>query len=154
MRGQGAIVKVVILLGVMLPVSGCALSVGRAVDDFYNAHYRTTIEDVSLLSQQDHAKLREVAIIESAADGATASKGQVAGLACKLQAPNSKWLPALNDENGSTPEEAARTQLRIKALERGANAVVEPSCKHRRVMDWRNNCFESWVCTGKAVLVQ
>jgi hypothetical protein len=61
------------------------------------------------------------------------------------------WRPELNEKNGQTPEEAARTQLRVKAMQKGADAVAAPSCKHKDGIDWSNNCFESWVCTGQAV---
>jgi hypothetical protein len=35
----------------------------------------------------------------------------------------------------------------------GANAVVARSCKHTEGIDWRHNCFESWTCTGEAILI-
>nr|MBP6110742.1 hypothetical protein [Rhodocyclaceae bacterium]MBP6280384.1 hypothetical protein [Rhodocyclaceae bacterium] len=63
------------------------------------------------------------------------------------------WRPVLNELNGLTPEAAALTQLRLKALKKGANAVAAPVCTHNVGIDWGNNCFESWVCTGQAVLV-
>ena len=78
-------------------------------------------------------------------------KGAVMGLACRL---TTTWQPELNETNGTTPEEAARKQLLLKAMQLGANAVAAPSCKHKEGIDWRNNCFASWACTGEAILVQ
>ena len=63
------------------------------------------------------------------------------------------WRPQLNETNGKTPEEAARTQLLLKAMQKGANAVAAPRCTHKDGIDWGNNCFESWLCTGQAVWV-
>jgi hypothetical protein len=86
-----------------------------------------------------------------------APKGEVVGLACKLTVAllvfKWNWRPELGDTNGKTPEEAARTQLRLKAMNLGANAVASPICIHKDGIDWGNNCFESWVCTGQAVLL-
>ena len=79
------------------------------------------------------------------------------GLSCKLTAAllvfKWVWTPELNEGNGLTPQAAALTQLRIKALLSGANAVVAPSCKRSEGLDWGNNCFESWRCTGQAYLL-
>ena len=84
-------------------------------------------------------------------------RGKVVGLACKLNAGvfvfEWTWKPELNEANGLTPEEAARNQLRLKAMRTGANAVVVSSCTHKESSDWGNDCFESWRCTGQALLV-
>jgi hypothetical protein len=63
------------------------------------------------------------------------------------------WKRELNDANGLTPEDAARTQVRIKAMQTGANAVVTPNCTHKDGIDWGNNCFESWRCTAQAFII-
>ncbi|WP_124540332.1 hypothetical protein [Piscinibacter terrae] len=144
-------------MSIPLFVSGCA-SIGTSygVEGAYNAALRTKIEDVSKLPEQEQLRLREVKFIESTGL-ASIPKGEVVGLACKLTVAvlvfKWTWRPELNETNGKTPEEAARVQLLLKAMQRGANAVVAPSCTHKDGIDWGNNCFESWVCTGQAVWV-
>jgi hypothetical protein len=101
--------------------------------------------------------VKQIKFIESAAGLGSTPKGEVVGLACKLTVAllvfKWIWRPELNEINGKTPEEAARTQLLVKAMQMGANAVAAPSCTHKDGIDWGNNCFESWVCSGQAVLV-
>ena len=141
----------------MLPMlSGCA-SIGAAYggEAVYNAAFRIKIEDASKLPVDEQVKLKEVKFIDSAQSLDSVSKGEVVGLSCKLTVAvlvfKWTWRPELNEVNGKTPEEAARTQLLIKAMQKGANAVAAPSCVHRDGVDWGNNCFESWVCGGQAV---
>jgi hypothetical protein len=146
-----------IVLSCVVPLlSGCA-AIGAAYggETAYNAAFRTKIEDPSKLSAIDQLKLKEVKFIGSADSIGGNPKGEVIGLACKLTVAvfvfKWTWRPELNEINGTTPEEAARSQLLLKAMQKGANAVVAPSCIHNDGIDWGNNCFESWVCTGQAV---
>ena len=139
-------------------LSGCA-SVGASygVESAYNAAFRTKIEEATKLSEEERLRLSEVKFVELAQSLGSAPKGEVIGLACKLTVAvlvfKWTWRPELGPVNGATPDEAARTQLRLKAMTRGANAVAGPSCIHKDGIDWGNNCFESWVCTGQAVLL-
>ena len=158
MQALYATIKVTLLLDILLSISGCA-SIGSAygVEGAYNAAFRTKIEDASKLPEEEQVRLKEVKFIESAAGLNSPPKGEVVGLSCKLTVAllvfKWTWQPELNETNGKTPEEAARTQLLLKAMQKGANAVAAPSCTHKDGIDWGNNCFESWVCTGQAVLV-
>lgn len=139
-------------------VSGCA-SIGASygAESVYNAAFRTKIEDVSSKTTNDQLRVRQVKFVDATAGLISTSKGEVLGLSCKLTPAvlvfRWVWRPELNEVNGKTPEEAARTQLLFKAMQLGANAVVAPSCVHKDGIDWGNNCFESWLCTGQAVVV-
>jgi|SRR5450432_1344566 len=148
-----------IALLLVLPVlAGCA-SVGASygAESAYNVAFRTKIEEAAKLSEAERVRLSEVKFIEPAWSVGGTPKGEVVGLACKLTVAllvfKWTWRPELGDTNGKTPEEAARTQLRLKAMNLGANAVASPTCIHKDGIDWGNNCFESWVCTGQAVLL-
>jgi hypothetical protein len=158
MHALHATTKLTLLSGMLLFISGCA-SIGAAygVEGAYNAAFRAKIEDASKLPGEEQIRLRKIKFIESAAGLDSTAKGEVVGLACKLTVAvlvfKWTWRPELNETNGKTPEEAARTQLLLKAMQKGANAVAAPSCVHKDSIDWGSNCFESWVCTGQAVLV-
>ncbi len=140
----------------LLPLfCGCAsIGTGYGAEAAYNSAFREKISDGSKLSAEEQMRLQQVRLIE-ATDGIVGTpKGEVVGLSCKLTAAlfvfKWVWKPELNETNGLTPEEAARTQLRIKAVQIGGNAVVGPTCTHKEGIDWSNNCFESWRCTGQA----
>lgn len=146
-----AIRKLTLLVVVLPAASGCAaLGAADVGESAYDAAFRTKIVDPSKLSVEDQTRLKGITFIESAAGLNAMPKGEVAGLSCKL---TTTWQPELNEVNGTTPEEAARKQLLLKAMQMGANAVASPSCKHKKLIDWGNDCFESWACTGDAVLV-
>ena len=140
-------------------LSGCkSLAAGQGADAAYSAAFREKMYEPSTLSVDEAERLQQVKMIETAAGLEGNFKGEVVGLSCKLT-PGVfvfKWIwkPALSEAYGLTPEEAARTQLRLKAMKIGANAVVAPSCTHKDGVDWGNNCFESWRCTGQAFVVQ
>jgi hypothetical protein len=149
-------VTVAVLL--VIPVlSGCAaVGASYGAESAYNAAFRTKIEEAAKLSDAERLRLSEVKFIEPGPSVGT-PKGEVVGLACKLTVAvfvfKWTWRPELGDANGKTPEEASRTQLRLKAMNLGANAVASPTCVHKQEIDWGNNCFESWICTGQAVLL-
>ena len=150
--------KVALSLGLLALLSGCAsINTAYVVDAAYNAEFRVKIDDASKLPEQDQSRLKQIKFIESAVPLAGTAMGQVVGLSCKLTVAlfvfQWTWRPELNETNGQTPKEAARTQLLVKAMQKGANAVAAASCIHKDGIDWGNNCFESWVCTGEAVLV-
>jgi hypothetical protein len=145
-----------VIAAMLLPaISGCAsVGIGYGGEAAYNAAFRDKITDASKLPAEEQNKLQQVKVIESASGVEGTPKGEVVGLACKLTVAafvfKWVWKPELNEVNGLTPEDAARTQLRIKAMQAGANAVIAPSCTHKDGIDWGNNCFESWRCTGQA----
>lgn len=148
-----------LLLGILPMLSGCAsIGIGYGGDSAYNAAFRTKIEDASKLTPNEQVRLKEIKIIASVEGLNSVPRGEVVGLSCKLTVAllvfKWTWRPVLNETNGLTPEEAALTQLRLKAMQKGANAVAAPSCTHKDGVDWGNNCFESWICSGQAVLVQ
>ena len=132
-------------------MSGCAV-VGDAA---YSAAFRTRFVDVTELSAEELHRLAAIQLRETADASLYVSRGKVTGLACSLSVaplvPIFFWAPPLSAANGSTPKEVAMTQLKIKALKLGANAVSAPSCIHHEIVDWANNCFESWVCSGEAM---
>jgi hypothetical protein len=151
---KSAIIALLLLLPVL---SGCAaVGASYGAESAYNAAFRTKIEEAAKLSEAERVRLSEVKFIEQATNLGI-PKGEVVGLACKLTVAvfvfKWTWRPELGDANGKTPEEASRTQLRLKAMNLGANAVASPTCIHKDGLDWGNNCFESWVCMGQAMLL-
>jgi hypothetical protein len=146
--------KTAIAVTFLLAISGCKSNgIPYGSELFYDAAFRDKITDASKLSSEEQKRLQQVKILESAAKLEGTPKGEVVGLACKLAGFKWVWEPALNEVNGLTPEDAALTQLRLKAMQKGANTVVAPSCTHKDV-DWGKDCFESWLCTGQAFLIQ
>jgi hypothetical protein len=158
MRDLPHLIKAPISIGIAALTSGCA-SIGASigVEAGYNAAFRAKIEDISKKPIEDQIKTQQVRILDESPDLAVQPKGQVVGLSCKLTPAvfvfKWVWHPELNEINGMTPEDAARRQLSFKAMQLGANAVVKASCTHRDGIDWGNNCFESWRCTGLVVVV-
>jgi hypothetical protein len=133
---------------------GCAI-VGDAA---YSGAFRIKTEDASNLSSDELHQLQQVDLYNSGTVLAYRSVAQVNGLACKLSVapliPVWTWRPPLSELNGSTPEQVAMTQMKIRALRSGANAVLSPVCVHSERLDWANNCFESWVCKGQAIRLE
>jgi hypothetical protein len=145
--------------------AGAAVGIGAAaVDSVYSGAFRIEIEDASKLSADELRQLEDVQLYGSDEGLSYTSIGQVRSLSCKLSGPvlfpelffwaKWRWHPALSETNGRTPEDAAKMQLKIKALRAGANAIVSSTCTHNESVDWGNNCFESWICTGNAVRVE
>jgi hypothetical protein len=116
------------------------------------------IEDGSSLSSDDWRQLQSVRFYTSGKGLVYGTVAQVSGLACKLSVapldPVWVWKPPLSESNGSSPEQVAMTQLKIRAVRSGANAVLSTVCVHNDALDWANNCFESWVCKGQAVRLE
>jgi hypothetical protein len=158
MRDLLQIFIVTISIGIAAFTSGCA-SIGASigVEASYNAAFRAKLEDISKKPIEDQIKTQQVRFLDESPNLAVQQKGQVVGLSCKLTPAvfvfSWVWHPELNEINGMNPEDAARRQLSFKAMQLGANAVVKASCTHRDGIDWGNNCFESWICTGQAILV-
>lgn len=135
-------------------LAGCAALVGDAA---YSKAFRVQIEDASNLSQEDLEVVRATPTISAAGAQRGTVRGQVKGLACKLSIapliPVWIWNPKLSAANGNTPEEAAMMQLKLAVRRVGANALSAPNCMHKDGIDWGNNCFDSWTCSGEAVLL-
>lgn len=134
--------------------SGCAV-VG---DKAYSAAFRTPVVDAAKLSAEELRQLTAIQVREASQEPGDVSRGKITGLACSLSVaplvPIFFWTPPPSAVNGGTPKAVAMTQLKIKALKLGADAVFSPSCVHHEILDWGNNCFESWICTGEAVQTQ
>ncbi len=140
----------VVVLG-CAPLSGCALVAGDIADAGYNAAFRTKIEDTATLSADELRDLTRVQIYSANTGLTYTSVGQIESLSCR---ETTRWIPALSEINGRTPEEAAMTQLKVKAIKAGGNAILAPTCVHHSKMDWGNNCFASWICTGVAIRLE
>ena len=151
--GFGVAVRVLIIISCSV-ISGCAAIVGDAA---YSAAFRIKIEDVSKLSQDQVQEVINIQPIGPAEGLRYVSKGKMSGLACKLSVaplvPIWTWRPPLSDINGKTPEEAAMRQLKLKTFNAGGNALLSSSCTHNESLDWTNNCFETWICTGEVIHV-
>jgi len=101
------------------------------------------VERVDDLTVSQLRKANEVKFYESDKELNYTSLGKIKGLSCK-GSPHSV----------AASQEAAMTQLRIKAVKMGADAVLYPTCSHDVSVDWSNNCWESWICIGEAVSVK
>jgi hypothetical protein len=138
-------------LGVL---QGCAAIGG---DMAYSAAFRMQQQDVATLPAPDQARLSQVQVLPAEPAAAFTRKGPAQGLACKLSVaplvPVWLWKPQPSVLNGDTPQAVALTQLKLSALRAGGNAVLAPQCTHNDSIDWRNNCFETWICKGEAVWV-
>lgn len=118
--------KKTLLVVSLLSLSGCA-GFGQ-------------IESVSTLSPQQLQNLSTLSISKTTPKRSYASLGTVKGLSCVGSAIS-----------GTAKEEAAMTQMKIKAIKLEADAVLYPTCAHDASVDWGNNCWESWVCAGEAI---
>lgn len=121
--------KQVLILILPMVVSGCA-GFGQ-------------VERVSDLPTDQLRQLNQIKFYESDSGLKYSDLGRVKGLSCKGSA-----------FSGNSLEDAARTQLKIKAVKVGANGVLFPMCSHDASVDWGNNCWESWVCVGQAIRVE
>ncbi len=101
------------------------------------------VERVDDLSLAQIRAMNEVQLIQNPDKVSFSSKGKIKGISCKGSA-----------FSGNSSEEAAITQLKIKATKLGANAVLYPTCSQDASVDWGNNCWESWVCIGEAALLK
>lgn len=134
---------------------GCAALVGLAADNVYAAAFRTTIVDSSRLSPEDQAKVRMAPVFTVSEAPRHVSKGPVKGFACKLLGLSGwQWRPAPSEISGSTPEQAAMSQMKIKAVQIGGNAALLSSCTHGDAVDWGNDCFDTWTCVGEAIVTR
>ncbi|OOF07960.1 hypothetical protein BZG82_15780 [Salinivibrio sp. PR5] len=101
------------------------------------------VERVDDLSLTQIKAMNEIEIIQNPSSLKYVSKGKIKGISCKGSA-----------FSGDTSEQAAMTQLKIKAVQLGANAVLYPTCSQDASVDWGNNCWESWVCIGEAAFLE
>jgi len=101
------------------------------------------VERVADLSVAQLKQMNEIILIENPKNIEYDSLGKIKGISCKGSAIS-----------GNTSEQAAITQLKIKAVKLNANAILYPTCSHDASVDWGNNCWESWVCIGEAVIIK
>lgn len=101
------------------------------------------VERVDDLSLAQIRAMNEIQMLQNPDGVNYSSKGKIKGISCKGSALS-----------GNTSEEAAMTQLKIKAVKLGADAVLYPTCSQDASVDWGNNCWESWVCIGEAALLE
>ena len=101
------------------------------------------VERTSGLSLDQWRQVNEIKFLENPSGINYDSLGNIKGLSCK----GSAFF-------GKATEEDAIIQLRIKAFKLNANAVLNPTCTHNAKTDWSNNCWQSWVCVGEAVLIK
>jgi hypothetical protein len=146
------------LLGLIAVVSaqlsGCAAVAGLSADGVYAAAFRTTIVDPSKLTADEQDKVRKVPVLAASEAPAHIAKGPVKGFACKLLGLSGwRWRPEPSEITGSTPEQAALSQMRIKAVQIGGNAVLLESCTHGDAWDWGNDCFDTWTCIGQSIVI-
>lgn len=121
----------------------------------YSTAFRLNIVDMTTLSKDDVQKVSDVRLVSHAVDPKPAAIGRFQGLACQVEmsyaSSEGRWWPRPSEANGLTPEEVALRQLQLKAFRAGGNALVNWSCVHHDKIDWLNNCFETWVCSGEAI---
>lgn len=101
------------------------------------------IERVSDLSTEQLRQVQNIRLYDNDKGLNYRSLGKIKGISCKGSALS-----------GNTKEDAAITQLKIKAMKVNANAILYPICSHDASVDWGNNCWESWVCVGEAISVE
>lgn len=147
-----ACVGIVVVCSVQL--TGCAaLLLGFGADNIYAAAFRTTIVDIARLKGEERERLQSVEVLSADAATGRVSKGPVKGFACKLLSLDGwHWRPELSEANGKTPEATAVTQMKVKAVLLGGNAVALKSCTHGDAWDWGNDCFDTWTCIGEAIV--
>jgi hypothetical protein len=97
------------------------------------------IERVSDLSMAQLRQVHDIQLYDNDKGINYKSLGRIKGLSCKG-----------SSHSGNVSEEAAMTQLKIKAIKLNANAILYPTCSQDSSVDWSNNCWESWVCVGEA----
>lgn len=93
------------------------------------------------MSSEQRAKISAVRIIDGPPTQPYDVLGTVDGLACKRN--------AYMETEVSRAE--AMDEVKIKAAELGANAVINLVCQKSSSTDWRNNCWASDKCIGDAV---
>ena len=96
---------------------------------------------VENLSSSERARLARIQIVQGTPDRKYTVIAEVTGLSCnrnKYQAPD-------------ITENEAQQGLRIKAVQLGADAVVNTFCQKNSDTDWINNCWASVKCVGDAV---
>jgi hypothetical protein len=148
--GVVSVLRSVVLLACSM-LSGCALAAGALAEDAYIAAFRTDIVDTSALSTEELQQLLYLPSYDADAVFAYVSLGPQVGLSCR---ETTQWVPVLSETNGLTPEAVAMTQLKAKVIKAGGDAVRAATCVHHSTVDWKNDCFASWTCTGEAVRVQ
>ena len=144
------IARVALVLGVP-SLGGCAVSISNQIGDAYTSAFRTEIVSAYALSAEEQQQLSRMQTYSVDTAPSHTSLGQLKGLSCR---ETLRWVPEVSELNGRTPEEVAMTQLKVKVIKVGGNGILSPTCSNHSVVDWGNNCFASWICTGEAVRVE
>jgi hypothetical protein len=144
------IARVALILGVP-SLGGCAVSIGNEIGDAYTGAFRTEIVSAYALSAEEQQQLSRMQTYSVDTAPSHTPLGQLKGLSCR---ETLRWVPEVSELNGRTPEEVAMTQLKVKVLKVGGNAILSATCSNHSVVDWGNNCFASWICTGEAIRVE
>jgi hypothetical protein len=142
--------RVALVLGVP-SLGGCAVTLGNAIGEQLTDAFRTEIVSAYALSAEQQQQLSRMQTYTADTAPSHTPLGQLKGLACRETV---RWVPEMSELNGSTPEEVAMTQLKVKVVKVGGNAILSPTCSNHSVVDWGNNCFASWLCTGEAIRVE
>ena len=132
---NGEAMKNILIAISFLILTGCAASI--------------QIERVADLSVAQLRKVNGVNLIKEPKGLDYVFLGKIKGLSCDRRGRS--FVYSLFSDN--TSEEAAITQLKIKAAKLGANAVLNIKCSANGI-DWANNCWHTWICIGEAVLVK
>jgi len=144
------IARVALVLGIP-SLGGCAVTIGNEIGDAYTGAFRTEIVSAYALPAEERQQLSRMQTFSVDTAPRHTSLGQLKGLSCR---ETLRWVPEVSDVNGRTPEEVAMTQLKVKVIKVGGNGILSPSCSNHSVVDWGNNCFASWICTGEAIVVE
>lgn len=101
---------------------------------------------VSSLSSMQRQRVAEMPIVTGSqlARGSYRVLGTVEGIACKRNAYAS----------GSPSLDEARQGVRIRAVQLGADAVMNVVCEDKQEVDWAHNCWQTVLCVGDAISVQ
>jgi len=97
------------------------------------------IED---MSSEQRSKLSQLEIFKGSIERPYKVIGTVSGLSCNR---NKYQKQDISDEE-------ALGGIRIRAVQLGADAVINTYCQTNSDTDWRNNCWASIKCIGDAVI--
>ena len=102
------------------------------------------VESVTSLSNDEIRRLSQIKEYTTDEGLTYISLGSIRGLSCEGGTAMS----------ASANVEGAMAQLRIKAVQLGGNGILYPVCSQNAGVDWRNNCFDSVVCVGEAIITE
>jgi len=96
---------------------------------------------IDSLSSEERAKVSEVQIFASTPPQAYQALGEVSGLSCN----RNKY------QEQDISEKEALEGVKIRAVMKGGDAVINTLCQKNSDTDWVNNCWASIKCIGDAV---